>query len=229
MATKLSYYGHACFSVGISGKTLLFDPFISPNPATTGKVDVNNIPADFILLSHGHADHVADAVSIAQRTGAKIICNYEIYEWLSKQGITNTHPLNHGGGHNFDFGRAHFTSAIHSSVLPDGTYGGNPGGFLITSKDSTFYYSGDTALTYDMKLIAETAQIDFAVLCIGDNFTMGPKDAAKAAQWVGAKTVVGVHFDTFAPIQIDHQAALAEFEKADVKLILPEIGQSYPL
>ncbi len=226
MSTPFTYYGHSCFGVELHGKHLLFDPFISPNPLAEGKADPATVPADFILISHGHADHIADAVAIAKRTGALVISNYEIYGWLGNQGVANAHPLNHGGGYDFPFGRAQFTSAIHSSVLPDGTYGGNPGGFLIRAEGTTFYYSGDTALTYDMKIIGETARPDFAVLCIGDNFTMGAQDAVKAAQWVGAKKVVGVHYDTFPPIKIDHAVARQVFERAGLELLLPEIGET---
>ena len=173
---KVTYYGHACFSVLVKNRTLLFDPFITGNPLAK-TIDVNSVPADFILVSHGHGDHVADAVAIAKRTNALVIANFEIVNWLSRQGAPRVHPLNQGGGFAFDFGRAKLVNAVHSSTMPDGTYGGNPGGFVVESPDGSFYYSGDTALTLDMKLIGESTRLKFAALCIGDNFTMGGPNA----------------------------------------------------
>lgn len=225
---KFTYYGHACFSIETAGHNLLFDPFISPNPLAAS-ININNLNPTAILISHGHADHIADAASIAKRTNATVISNWEIITWLSNQGVQNGHPLNHGGSAPFPFGRVKYTNAIHSSSLPDGTYGGNPGGFVVSTNEATFYYSGDTALTYDMKLIAEEFQLRFAILPIGDNFTMGPADAAKAASLLNVKTVVGVHFDTFPYIKIDHAAARETFSKAGVNLILPSIGQTFEL
>jgi L-ascorbate metabolism protein UlaG (beta-lactamase superfamily) len=225
---KLSYFGHACFSVQMGGKILLFDPFITPNPLAS-RIKLENIRADYILISHGHADHIADAVEIARLTEATIVSNFEIVTWLGKEGIEKAHPMNHGGGRTFDFGRVKYVNAVHSSQLPDGSYGGNPGGFVIENADGTFYYSGDTALTYDMQFIAEEFKLRFAVLPIGDNFTMGARDAAKAAGLVKCNQVVGVHYDTYPPIKIDHAAAAATFERAGVKLHLVPIGGSVDL
>ena len=225
---KLLYYGHSCFSVQIGGKTLLFDPFITPNPLAS-HIKLDQISADYILISHGHEDHIANAIEIAQRTNATVVSNFEIVVWLGKQGIEKTHPMNHGGGRTFDFGRVKYVNAIHSSQLPDGSYGGNPGGFVVQNAGETFYYSGDTALTWDMKLIAEEFELRFAVLPIGDNFTMGAQDAAKAAGLLKCKQVVGVHYDTFPVIKIDHGEAAATFARADVKLHLPPIGGSLDL
>jgi len=222
---KLTYYGHACFSVQIKGRTLLFDPFITPNPLAKA-VDINQVPADFILVTHGHRDHIEDAVAIAKRTNALVIANFEVANWLNKQGAPKTHPMNHGGGFNFDFGRVKFVNAIHSSTMPDGAFGGNPGGFVIESAEGNFYYSGDTALTLDMKLIAETP-LKFAVLCVGDNFTMGADDAIKAADFVGCKEVLGVHYDTFPPIKIDHAMAKGKFQAAGKTLHLLAIGETH--
>src|SRR5690554_1332217 len=148
---ELTFYGHACFSVKTQDKIILFDPFISPNPKAA-HIDVATLAADYILLSHGHEDHVADAENIAKRTGAKLVSNFEIVSWYEKKGIENVHPMNHGGKWKFDFGTVKYTNAVHSSMLPDGSYGGNPGGFIVNT-DKSFYYSGDTALTMDMKLI----------------------------------------------------------------------------
>jgi L-ascorbate metabolism protein UlaG (beta-lactamase superfamily) len=225
---KITYYGHACFSVLAGGKTLLFDPFISPNKLAA-HIDLNTLSADFILLSHAHEDHIADCLTLAQRTKATVISNYEIFLWLTKNGIHHAHPMNHGGQHRFDFGTVKMVNAVHSSSFPDGSYGGNPAGFVIETNAGRFYYSGDTALTYDMKLIGESRSLRFAALPIGDNFTMGAEDAARAAEWVGAKKVLGLHYDTFPPIQLDKTAARAAFEKYGIELHLPPIGQSLDL
>ena len=226
--TNLTYYGHACFSVEVAGKKILFDPFITPNPMAK-EIDLSSIEADYVLISHGHEDHIADAVAILKRTGAVLISNYEIVIWLAEQGCDNAHPLNHGGAVELPFGKVKYVNAVHSSVLPDGTYGGNPGGFVIESEQANFYYSGDTALTYDMKILAELHQLDWAVLCVGDNFTMGHADAAICADWVGVKQAVGVHFDTFPYIEIDHEAARASFTSRGSTLHLPVIGETISL
>ena len=223
---KVNYYGHSCFAVEAGGKRLLFDPFIRPNPLASA-VNVDTISADYILVSHAHDDHLADAVSIAKRTSATIIAGFEVAEWFTKQGLSRVHALNHGGGFSFDFGRAKLVNAVHSSSFPDGTYGGNPGGFVVETRDGNFYYSGDTALTYDMKLIGETTKLAFAALCIGDNFTMGVDDALRAAEFVGGNEVLGLHYDTFPPIQIDHEAAVRKFAAAGKKLHLLKIGASH--
>ncbi len=223
---KVTYYGHACFAAQVARKTLLFDPFITPNELAKG-VDVNQVPADFILISHGHADHLADAAGIAKRTSATIISNYEITEWFGKQGLQRTHPLNHGGACRFDFGRVKFVSAIHSSSLPDGAYGGNPGGFVIESGEGNFYYSGDTALTMDMKLIGESTRLTFAALCLGDNFTMGIEDAIRAAEFVRCNDILGLHYDTFPPIKIDQPAAIEKFKAARKRLHLLLPGETH--
>jgi L-ascorbate metabolism protein UlaG (beta-lactamase superfamily) len=223
---KVTYYGHACFGVEISNKHLLFDPFITPNELAR-HIDIKSVPADYILISHGHMDHMADAADIARRTGATIVSNFEITVWFNKQGIEKTHPLNHGGGHAFDFGRVQFVNAIHSSSLPDGTYGGNPGGFVVQTSGGNFYYSGDTALTMDMKLIGESAQLRFAALPIGDNFTMDMQDAIRAAEFVRCTQVLGLHFNTFPPIQVDTEKAIARFKETGKNLVLLKPGGTH--
>ena len=224
----ITFYGHSCFLATINGFKVLFDPFISPNPQASG-IDVDTIEVDYVLISHGHEDHVADAEAILKRTGAKLISNYEIVTWFGAKGIENSHPLNHGGAVELEFGKVKFVNAVHSSVLPDGTYGGNPGGFVIESSDGDFYFSGDTALTYDMKLLGEFHQLDWAVLCVGDNFTMGASDAAICAEWAGVKQVIGTHFDSFPYIEIDHSAAKKAFSDKDITLHLPSVGETIDL
>jgi len=222
---KVTYYGHSCFGVEVGGKSLLFDPFITPNELAKD-INIDTIPADYILISHGHDDHVADAVKIGQRTEAKIISNYEIVMWFEKKGIENCHPMNHGGQWAFDFGTVKYVNAVHSSLLPDGTYGGNPGGFVIKSNEGSFYYAGDTALTYDMKLIGETENLNFAFLPIGDNFTMGINDAVKASDFINCSKIIGMHYDTFGFILVDKDKAKDEFKVNNKELTLLNIGES---
>ena len=221
---KITFYGHACFQVALEGATLLFDPFISPNEKAKD-INLDEIQADWILVSHGHQDHVADVAHIAKNTGAKVISNYEIVTWFGNQGIEG-HPMNHGGKWQFDFGTVKYVNAVHSSVLPDGTYGGNPGGFIVETKEGDFYYSGDTALTYDMKLIGEYHRLDFAMLCIGDNFTMGVDDAVIAADFIRCEKIIGMHYDTFGYIVIDHAEAKRKFAAKGRELTLLDIGES---
>lgn len=221
---KITYYGHACFSLEVAGKHLLFDPFISPNEKAA-HIDKAKIPADYIFLSHGHQDHVADAVDMANATGAKVICNWEIYEWLGKQGVTNIHPMNMGGTKDLGGFKVKCVVAQHSSIMPDGCYGGNPMGFLILSAEGNYYYAGDTALTLDMQLIPLWCQLDACIFPIGDNFTMGISDAILAADFVKCNTIVGVHYDTFGYIVIDHEKAIQQFAQKGKTLHLLEIGE----
>ena len=223
---KLVYYGHSCFSVAINGKILLFDPFITLNDLANTIVDVDTIQADFILLSHGHQDHIADCVRIATQTGATIICNVEIESWLVKQELTNIHPLSIGGKWNFGSFTVKCTVAQHSSGLPDDSYGCNPMGFIVTSEEGNFYYSGDTGLTMDMQLIPKWAKLNFAVLPIGDNFTMDAADAAACAEMIECRTIVGVHYDTFGYIKIDREQVKKIFTDAGLELKLVAIGES---
>lgn len=223
---RITYYGHSCFGVETAGKHLLFDPFVSENPLNNGKIDVEKVKADYILISHGHGDHIGDAVAIAKRTGALCICSWEISVWLNKQGVEKTHPMNTGGKWIFDFGKVKCVSAVHSSGLPDGTYGGNPMGFIIETGEKSFYYAGDTALTLDMKLIGDYRKINFAFLPIGDNFTMGIDNAVIATEFIRCKDIIGMHFDTFGFIKIDHQEAQKKFEGAGCKLKLMELAET---
>jgi len=222
---KITYYGHSCFRIETMGKHLLFDPFIRPN-ALAKDINIDAIPVDYVLISHGHEDHIADALSILERTGATLIANYEIVSWYKKQGITNSHSMNLGGSWNFDFGKVKFVQAVHSSSFSDGSYAGSAGGFLIETSEGNFYYSGDTALTCDMKLIGDYKKIDFAFLCIGNNYTMSLDNAIIASDYIRCDRIIGMHYDTFEPIRIDHQEAKDKFKRAGKELTLMPIGST---
>ena len=222
---KVTYYGHASFSIEVGGKILFFDPFISPNELAAA-IDVSQLKADYVLVSHGHGDHVADVESITKQNDATIISNYEIVSWFGAKGLEKSHPLNHGGQASFDFGTVKYVNAVHSSTLPDGASGGCPGGFVVRTEEGNFYFAGDTALTYDMKLIGDYEKIDFAILPIGDNFTMGVEDAVIAADFIKCDKIIGMHYDTFPYIEIDHEEAKKKFSAVGKELILLEIGKS---
>ncbi|WCT12358.1 metal-dependent hydrolase [Mucilaginibacter jinjuensis] len=225
---KITFYGHATVELETGGKKLLFDPFITPNELAK-HIDINSLKPDYILLSHGHGDHIADLAAIQKNSGAKVICIAEIAGWLGNQGIADAHGMNIGGSFKFDFGRVKMVNAIHSSSMPDGSYGGNPAGFVIyTNEGKNIYFAGDTALTYDMKLLADD-NIAWAILPIGDNYTMGVDDAIKAAAFVDCQNVIGVHYDTFPAIKLDKEETRAKFIKAGINIQLPEIGGSVDL
>jgi L-ascorbate metabolism protein UlaG (beta-lactamase superfamily) len=220
---QVTYLGHAAFMIETKGKKLMVDPFISANDLAKD-IDVDSLKPDYILLTHGHQDHVLDAERIAKHSNASIIAAFEIVSWYAEKGI-NGHGMNIGGKFDFDFGQLKMVAAVHSSVLPDGTYGGNPGGFVISNEEGCLYIAGDTALTEDMKLLPRIAPaIDMAILPIGDNFTMGYEDALIAAEFIQCKRVMACHFDTFPPIKINHEQALAHFQKAGLTLVIPAIG-----
>lgn len=225
---KITFYGQNSLAIEVAGKNIIVDPFISGNPLSKDKVDINSLKADFILLTHAHQDHVLDAEAIAKNTGATIISNYEIATYYQEKGIT-VHPMNHGGSWNFPFGKVKYVNAVHTSSFPDGTYGGQPGGFVIEGEHKNIYIAGDTALTMDMKLIPMTTKLDLAILPIGDNFTMGVDDAIAASDFVDCDKVLGVHYDTFGYIEIDHDAAKRKFYDAEKDLMLLEIGESIEL
>ena len=225
---KITYFGHSCFGIESNQHRLLFDPFIQYNELAK-EINIDEIKCDYMLISHGHEDHVADARPIAERTGALMISNYEVISWFAKNGYENGHPLNHGGKKSFDFGSVKYVNAVHSSMMPDGAYGGNPGGFVVELDNQSLYYAGDTALFSDMKLIGELEQPDFAFLPIGDNFTMGIRDAVIAADYVNCDKVIGMHYDTFPPIEIDHEKAIEAFKEAGKELILMNIGTTVEL
>ena len=220
-----TFYGHASFMIETMGKKLLFDPFITPNEAASS-IDVSAIKPDFIILSHGHGDHVADVEAIYNQSEATIISTYEVVNWFGAKGLDRGHPMNHGGSWTFDFGRLKMVNAVHSSSMPDGSYGGQPVGIVIENEEGCFYYAGDTALTKDMELIADEFSLNFAILPVGDNFTMGVADAMKAAKMINCSQIIGVHFDTFPYVAINHTEAHKLADAAQVHLTLPNIGDS---
>lgn len=225
---QLTYLGHAAFLATIGTTKVLFDPFIRPNPLAKD-VDVDAIEADYILLSHAHGDHIADAEEIAKRTGAPILAIAEVAGYFGAKGL-EVIGTNLGGKVQLPFGTVHCVAAAHSSSFPDGSYGGVPMGFVIkTTEGQTFYFAGDTALTYDLKLIGERHQVDFALLPIGDHYTMGLTDALVAADWVGTQKIVGMHYDTFPVLVIDHAASVAEAQAAGKELHLLKIGETVTL
>ena len=208
MNTELTWLGHGTWAIETGGHKLLLDPFLDDSP--TSPVGSGDVEADYILVSHGHFDHVADVTKIVQRTGAIVLATFEICEWFKRNGVNDekTQPLNLGGGVNLPPGRVKLTIAHHSSTMPDGSPGGDPGGFLLTLPGTTIYFACDTALFYDMKLIG-AAGIDLAVLPIGDVFTMGPEDSLEAIRLIEPKRVAPAHYNTWPPIEQD-AAAWAE-------------------
>lgn len=203
MATRLTYLGHGTFQIETGGQTILIDPFFTGNPAASTTAE--EVSPDVIIVSHGHGDHVGDAVAIAKRTGCLVIANFEICQWLEQQGVKNTHAQHIGGSHQHAFGTLKLTIAHHGSMLPDGSNGGNPCGVLLKLADGNIYHACDTGLFLDMQLIGEEG-LDVAILPIGDNFTMGPDDALKAVKFLKPKKVIPDHYNTWPPIDQDADA-----------------------
>lgn len=222
---KITFLGHAALFIETRTHSILVDPFISGNELASGKIDIQKLQPDVILLTHAHQDHVLDVEAIASRTQALIISNYEIVTYFENKGLKG-HPMNHGGARDFDFGWLKYVNAVHTSSFADGTYGGQPGGFLLKSEGKMVYIAGDTALHYDMKLLPIYGNLDLAILPIGDNFTMGVTDALQAAGFVDCDRVMGVHYNTFGYITIDTEAAIKTFQDGGKKLLLPEIGEA---
>lgn len=221
---KITFLGHASLAIEINGKHIIVDPFITGNEKASN-INIEDLKADYILVTHAHQDHILDVEAIAKRTGAVIVSNYEIVVHFQNLGLKG-HPMNHGGSWTFDFGTVKYVNAVHTSSFPDGSYGGQPGGFVIKSDKKTIYIAGDTALTYDMRLIKKEFKLDLAVLPIGNNFTMGVEDAIIASKFVDCDTILGYHFDTFGYIEIDKPKARAKFDSQLKKLILLNIGES---
>lgn len=224
---KITFYGHASLGIQIEGIHILVDPFITGNPKAS-HINIDDLKADYILLTHAHQDHILDVEAIAKRTDAVIVSNFEIVSHFQALGLEG-HPMNHGGSWDFEFGNLKYVNAIHTSSFPDGKYGGQPGGFVIEGEHKNIYIAGDTALTFDMKLIPMQTQLDLAILPIGDNFTMGIKDAIIASDFVQCDKILGYHFDTFGYIEIDHEKAKRMFFDKNKDLMLLEIGESIEL
>lgn len=228
MTVELTWYGHNAFGIDIDGTAVLLDPFLTDSPVATARAD--EVAADYIVVSHGHGDHVGDTVAIAERTGATVISNFEIANWLSGQGVENVHPQHIGGGYTYPFGYLKLTIAHHGSGLPDGSYGGTPAGVLITTKaGKKLYFACDTGLFGSMKLYGDEG-LDLAVLPIGDNFTMGPDDALKAVELLRPRTAIPVHFDTWELIAQDPLAwAVRVREETDSTPVILKPGGTFEL
>jgi len=224
---KITFLGHASFLIEIEETKIIVDPFITPNPLAED-INISALNADYILVTHAHEDHIADVEKIAKLSDAVVVSNFEIVSYFEKLGVSG-HPMNHGGTWEFDFGKVSYTNAVHSSSFPDGSYGGNPGGFLIEGEHKVIYIAGDTALTMDMKLIPLKAKLDVAILPVGDNFTMGIDDAIIASDFIECSKIIGCHFDTFGYIEIDHEAAIKKFYDKDKDLMLLKIGEQIQL
>ncbi|MBN1265795.1 MAG: metal-dependent hydrolase [Anaerolineales bacterium] len=227
MSTKVTWYGHASMGVHVDDMNILVDPFFSGNPAAA--VDADSVNADFILVSHGHGDHVGDTIQIARRTGATVIANSEVANWLRVQGL-NVHAQHIGGGYHHPFGYLKLTLALHGSSMPDGSYGGNPCGFLLTtSREEKLYFACDTGLFGDMRLIGEEG-IALAVLPIGDNYTMGPDDALRAVHFLKPQAVIPIHYNTWDLIKQDPEAWAVRVEaETDAHAVVLMPGQQYSL
>jgi L-ascorbate metabolism protein UlaG (beta-lactamase superfamily) len=227
MTITHTWYGHATQLLNVNGTRVLIDPFFSGNPMAP--ITADQAQADYILVSHGHGDHVGDTVAIAKRTGATVIANFEIVHWLEGQGVTKAHAQHIGGGYQHPFGYLKLTQAMHGSALPDGSYGGNPAGFLLSAEGKKIYLACDTGLFGDMRLIGEEG-LDLAVLPIGDNYTMGPDDALRAVKLLTPKYVIPVHYDTWGLIAQDVQAWAARVSaETPAKVHVLKPGESFTL
>ncbi|MAW96715.1 MULTISPECIES: metal-dependent hydrolase [unclassified Leeuwenhoekiella] len=225
---KITFYGQNCFALETEEVKILTDPFITGNDLAKDKVDIKTLNPDYIFLTHAHQDHTLDAEAIAKQSGATIVSNFEIANHYEEKGI-EVHPMNHGGSWAFPFGKVKYVNAIHTSSFPDGSYGGQPGGFVFSIAGKTIYMAGDTALTMDMKLIPMEFDLDLAILPIGDNFTMGIADAVRASDFIECNKILGCHYDTFGYIEIDHEEAQKAFKAVEKDLTLLEIGNSMTL
>ncbi|MDX2196268.1 MAG: metal-dependent hydrolase [Cytophagales bacterium] len=225
----ITYLGHASLLVEIGDYSLIFDPYIAQNPKNIGIIDVNTLKADYVLVSHAHPHHCEDVEAICKNTDATLIANSEIVNYYQKAGITKTCAMNIGGCSHFEFGSVYMTSALHSSTFQDGTYGGAAAGFIIESEDKNFYFAGDTAPFYEMRLYSEKVKLDFGILPIGDVYTMDINQALIASDFLNIKNIIGTHYDTFQEIEIDHIEAEYVATANNKKLILMNIGEKITL
>ncbi|MCO6149315.1 metal-dependent hydrolase [Flavobacterium sp. NRK1] len=224
---KITFYGHASLGIEVGGKHIIVDPFITANELAK-HIDIMQLKADYIFITHAHGDHILDVDAIANNTGAVIVSNAEITNYYEKKGF-KVHPMNHGGSWSFDFGKVKYVVAHHSSSFPDGTYGGNQGGFVIEGEHKNIYIAGDTAVTFDMKLIPMRTKLDLAILPIGSNFTMDVEDAIIASDFLDCDKILGYHYDTFGYIKINHDDAIKKFFNKGKDLMLLEVGGSLEL
>ena len=222
---KLTYYGHSCFGIETNGNHILIDPYITDNELAK-HIEVDKVKCDYILLTHGHGDHISDVERISKRANPELICNFEVANWFKNKGMEKVTDMNPGGIEEFEFGKVKFVKAVHSSSMPDGSYGGVACGLLLFIEDKTIYVSGDTALHSDMKLIGDYNSPDISLLCIGNHFTMGYEDAVIASDLIKCDEIIGMHYDTFGPIEIDKSKAIDAFRQKGKNLTLMEIGSS---
>ncbi len=224
---KLKYFSHSAFQLTTAdGKKILIDPFLSGNPTATVKAD--DVNADYIILTHAHGDHIGDAFSIAKRCKSTFICVNELAEYCKSKGF-EAHNMHIGGAYNFEFGRVKFTIAHHGSQTPDNTYAGEPAGVIVSADEKNIYHTGDTGLFYDMKLIGEMNKIDYLLLPIGDNFTMGIIDAVKAAEFVSPGVAIPMHYNTFPVIEADPEVFTMKAEAAGIKSRVMQYGEEIDL
>lgn len=220
---KLKYFSHSAFQITTdAGKKILIDPFLDGNP--TSPVKSKDVDADFIILTHGHGDHIGDSFSIAKRCSSLFICCNELANYCSSKGF-NAHNMHIGGSHNFEFGRVKFTIAHHGSMTSDNYYAGEASGVILSIGGKNLYHTGDTGLFYDMKLIGEMTPLDYMLLPIGDNYTMGITDAVKAVELANPKTAIPMHYNTFPVIQSDPEDFKKRVEALGKKVIVLKFGQ----
>ncbi len=221
---EIQYLGHSCFQIMLNELKVIIDPHIKANPLAKA-IDFDELTPDIILVTHGHEDHMSDAIELATKKEATVISNFEIATWFSNKGVKNTHPMNLGGSWDISNIKLTYVNAVHSSSLPDGSYGGSAGGFIIETEGKTIYHAGDTALSIDMKVLSEKFNINLAMLPIGDNLTMGMEDAVKASEFIGCNNILGMHFDTFEIIKINHNTVKQYFKNNNKNFTIPEVGE----